>query len=64
MESIYVRISKQLLTCLDEDESQRLFQDSKEIVGAVIILATPLSINATWMSCWIDKEATTICKSL
>lgn len=54
MDNIYVPILKQILTHPDEDESQQLFQDFKEIVGAVIILATPLSINA--LSQLLDRD--------
>lgn len=46
MDGIYVPVLKQLLTGQNEEESQQLLKDFKRIVGAVIILATPLSINA------------------
>lgn len=56
MDGTYVPILKQLLTCADEDESQQLFQDFKEIVGAVVNLATPLSIDALSQLLHRDQE--------
>ncbi|OQD78613.1 hypothetical protein PENDEC_c001G00665 [Penicillium decumbens] len=46
MDSTYIPVLKQLLTGQDEAESQQLLEEFKEIVGAIIILATPLSINS------------------
>jgi len=46
MDSTYIPVLKQLLTGQDETESQQLLEEFKEIVGAIIILATPLSINS------------------
>ncbi|KAF7595218.1 hypothetical protein BBP40_006963 [Aspergillus hancockii] len=54
MDSTYVPVLKQLLTNQDEGESQQLLKEFKEIVGAVIVVATPLSINA--LSQLLDKE--------
>lgn len=46
MDSTYMPVLNQLLTGQDDRESQQLVQEVKEIVGAIILLATPLSINA------------------
>lgn len=46
MDSTYIPVLKQLLTGQDEEESKQILEDFKEIVGAVVNLATPLSINA------------------
>ncbi|PCG88247.1 hypothetical protein PENOC_111850 [Penicillium occitanis (nom. inval.)] len=46
MDSTYMPVLKQLLTGQDEWESQQLVQDFKEIVGVIILLANPLSVNA------------------
>lgn len=46
MESTYLPILKQLFVGQDKWETQELVQEFKEIVGAIIILATPLSANA------------------
>ncbi|KAJ5382563.1 hypothetical protein N7517_000474 [Penicillium concentricum] len=46
MHSTYIPVLNQLLTGQDKTESQQLLNDFKEIVGVIIILATPLSINS------------------
>jgi hypothetical protein len=46
MDSTYIPVLNQLLTRQDEWESQQLIQEFKEIVGVIILLATPLSVNA------------------
>ncbi|CAG8278661.1 unnamed protein product, partial [Penicillium salamii] len=55
MESTYVPVLKQLLTGQNETESRKLLEEFKEIVGVIIILATPLSINS--LSHLIDRES-------
>ncbi|KAL4976093.1 hypothetical protein BDW66DRAFT_151436 [Aspergillus desertorum] len=45
MESTYLPILKQLFVGQDNRETQELVQEFKKIVGAIIILATPLSAN-------------------
>lgn len=54
MDSTYIPVLKQLLTGQDEEESRILLEEFKQIVGAIIILATPLSINA--LSQLLDRE--------
>jgi hypothetical protein len=53
MDSTYIPVLKQLLTGQDEAESKQLLEEFKEIVGVVIILATPLSISS--LSQLIDR---------
>ncbi|KAJ6189996.1 hypothetical protein N7519_000017 [Penicillium mononematosum] len=55
MDSTYVPVLKQLLTGQNETESRKLLEEFKEIVGVIIILATPLSINS--LSHLIDRES-------
>ncbi|CAI7644813.1 unnamed protein product [Penicillium crustosum] len=55
MESTYVPVLKQLLTGQNETESRKLLEEFKEIVGVIIILATPLSINS--LGRLIDRES-------
>ncbi|KAA8641512.1 uncharacterized protein ATNIH1004_011648 [Aspergillus tanneri] len=46
MARTYVPVLKQLLLGQDEWETKELIEDFRRIVGVIIILATPLSINA------------------
>lgn len=46
MDSTYLPVLNQLLAGQDEWESKQLVQEFKEIVGVIILLATPLSVNA------------------
>jgi hypothetical protein len=46
MESTYLPVLKQLLIGQDEWECQQLVQEFKKIIGVIIVLATPLSVNA------------------
>ncbi|CAG8184312.1 unnamed protein product [Penicillium nalgiovense] len=46
MDSTYIPVLKQLLTGQTKTESRKLLEEFKEIVGVIIILATPLSINS------------------
>lgn len=46
MDGTYIPVLKQLLAGQDEAESQQLREEFKEIVGAIIILETPLSIRS------------------
>lgn len=55
MGSTYIPVLKQLLTGQNETESRKLLEEFKEIVGVIIILATPLSINS--LSHLIDRES-------
>ncbi|KAJ5829091.1 uncharacterized protein N7525_007344 [Penicillium rubens] len=55
MDSTYVPVLKQLLTGQNETESQQLLDEFKGIVGVIIILATPLSINS--LSHLIGRES-------
>ncbi|KAJ5335724.1 uncharacterized protein N7506_005660 [Penicillium brevicompactum] len=55
MDSTYVPVLKQLLTGQNETESRELLEEFKEIVGMIIILATPLSINS--LSHLIDRDS-------
>ncbi|CAG8140451.1 unnamed protein product [Penicillium nalgiovense] len=54
MDSTYIPVLKQLLTGQNETESRTLLEEFKEIVGVIIILAIPLSINS--LSHLIDRE--------
>jgi hypothetical protein len=55
MDSTYIPVLKQLLTGQNETESGELLKEFKEVVGVIIILATPLSINS--LSHLIDRES-------
>ena len=55
MDSTYVPVLRQLLTGQNETESRKLLEEFKEIVGVIIILATPLSINS--LSRLIDRDS-------
>ena len=46
MDSTYIPVLEQLLSGQDETESQQLLKEFKEMIGVIIILATPLSINS------------------
>ncbi|PKY03251.1 WD40 repeat-like protein [Aspergillus campestris IBT 28561] len=46
MDGIYQPVLHQLLTGQEESESQQLVQEFKEIIGVIILLATPLSVNS------------------
>ncbi|KAJ5098832.1 hypothetical protein N7532_005833 [Penicillium argentinense] len=54
MDSTYIPVLKQLLIGQNERESQQLLEEFKEIVGAIIVLATPLSISS--LSKLLDRE--------
>jgi hypothetical protein len=54
MDSTYTPVLKHLLTGQNERETHQLLEEFKEIVGVVIVLATPLSINA--LSQLLDRE--------
>lgn len=54
IDSTYIPVLKQLLIGQNERESQQLLEEFKEIVGAVIVLATPLSISS--LSKLLDRE--------
>jgi hypothetical protein len=45
MDSTYMPVLNQLLTGQDERETQELVEEFKKIVGIIILLATPLSVN-------------------
>ncbi|KAJ5865139.1 uncharacterized protein N7529_007055 [Penicillium soppii] len=55
MDSTYIPVLKQLLTGQNKTESWELLKEFKEVVGVIIILATPLSINS--LSHLIDRES-------
>ncbi|KAJ5774917.1 WD-repeat protein [Penicillium paradoxum] len=55
MGSTYMPVLNQLLHGRDRDESQVLIQDFKDIVGVIIVLAAPLSVNA--LSRLLDRQA-------
>jgi hypothetical protein len=55
MDSTYIPVLEQLLTGQNETESRELLEEFKEIVGVIIILATPLSINS--LSHLIGRES-------
>ena len=46
MDGIYKPVLHQLLTGQEESESQQLVGEFKEIIGVIILLATPLSVNS------------------
>lgn len=54
IDSTYIPVLKQLLTSQNKIESRKLLEEFKEIVGVIIILTTPLSINS--LSHLIDRE--------
>jgi hypothetical protein len=45
MDSTYMPVLNQLLIGQNEQESQQLVQEFKDIVGVIILLATPISVN-------------------
>ncbi|KOS44725.1 hypothetical protein ACN38_g4304 [Penicillium nordicum] len=45
LDRTYLPILNQLLTGEDEDESKQLLQEFQDIVGIIVLLASPLSIN-------------------
>jgi hypothetical protein len=45
MEKTYLPILTQLLKDQDDDESEQLLQQFQQIVGVIIVLAVPLSVN-------------------
>lgn len=47
MGSTYMPVLNQLLTGQDEQETQQLAEEFKDIIGVIILLATPLSVNAS-----------------
>ncbi|KAK2733737.1 hypothetical protein FQN57_001964 [Myotisia sp. PD_48] len=61
MSSTYLPVLNQLLRGQDEWESQ-LVQEFKDIVGVIIVLATPLSVNS--LSRLLDMETTSIKRRL
>ena len=46
MDNTYLPVLRQLLTGQDAWESEQLVQEFKDIVGVIILLGTPLSVNA------------------
>lgn len=54
MDRTYTPVLKQLLAGQNKRETQQILREFKEIVGVIIMLATPLSINA--LSQLLDKE--------
>jgi hypothetical protein len=62
MESTYLPVLNQLLLGQDKWETQQLVQEFKKIVGVIIVLAAPLSVNA--LSRLLSAETTDINKRL
>ncbi|KAL4879454.1 hypothetical protein BJY04DRAFT_220050 [Aspergillus karnatakaensis] len=62
MGSLYLPILNQLLLGQDEWESQQLVQEFKKVVGVIVTLTSPLSVNA--LSLLLDVERTNISKRL
>jgi hypothetical protein len=58
MGSIYQSILEQLLNPEDQDESKDLAKEFREIVGVIVLLATPLSVYA--LGKLLDQQETTI----
>ena len=52
----YMPVLNQLLTGQDESESQELIEEFKKIVGVIILLATPLSVNALSQLLQLDAD--------
>lgn len=46
MDSTYIPVLKHILSGDDEENSQQLASEFKEIVGVIVILANPLSVNS------------------
>lgn len=46
MEKTYLPILTRLLEDLDDDETEQLVQQFKDIVGVIVLLAVPLSVNS------------------
>ncbi|KAH8704003.1 quinon protein alcohol dehydrogenase-like superfamily [Talaromyces proteolyticus] len=62
MEKTYMPIMKQLLVGQDEEESKQLVQEFQKIIGAIILLATPLSVHT--LSQLLNIKPGTISKRL
>jgi hypothetical protein len=62
MDNTYLPVLNQLLLGADKWESQELVQEFKRIIGAIIILTTPLSVNA--LSQLLKTETINIVKQL
>lgn len=62
MDSTYLPVLNQLLLGQDKWESQQLVKEFKKIVGVIIVLATPLSVDA--LSQLLREETTNITKRL
>ncbi|KAE8306283.1 quinon protein alcohol dehydrogenase-like superfamily [Aspergillus transmontanensis] len=58
MDTTYMPVLNQLLTGEDEQETQQLVNEFKNIVGVIILLATPVSVNT--LSRLLDMEQTII----
>lgn len=56
MDKTYLPILTRLLDGQDDNESEQLVQEFKEIVGAVVLLAVPLSVNALSQFFGIGEE--------
>jgi hypothetical protein len=56
LDQTYFPILNQLLTGQDEGESERLMQEFQEIVGVIIVLASPLSVTSLVRLLDIPKE--------
>ncbi|PLN81768.1 WD40 repeat-like protein [Aspergillus taichungensis] len=56
MDGVYMPVLNQLLTGQDESESRQLVREFKEIIGVIVILATPLSVNSLSRLLQISKD--------
>lgn len=56
MEGTYMPVLNRLLINEDEEESQQLIQGFKNIIGILILLATPLSVNSLTKLLQLDTD--------
>lgn len=62
LDRTYLPILNQLLTGQDEEESKQLLRELQDIIGVVVLLASPLSVNA--LSRLLDISKDDICNRL
>ena len=62
LDRTYLPILNQLLTGQDEEDSKQLLREFQDIIGVVVLLASPLSVNA--LSRLLDTPKDDICNRL
>ncbi|KAJ5216310.1 uncharacterized protein N7498_002717 [Penicillium cinerascens] len=62
LDRTYLPILNQLLTGQDEEDSKQLLREFQDIIGIIVLLASPLSVNA--LSRFLDIPKDDICNRL